>query len=260
MRLPTSVIINADDFGYSSEVNRFVLEAIDKDCLSSATIMANGPAVSEALSVAARLPQISFGIHLNLTEFSPLLPSPDLKSAGLIDGEGNFIGNGFRQLRPSAKLLEACYNELDQQLLCLHARGLKPSHLDSHHHIHTIPWLLPVIWRLQKKYQIFRMRNTLNVYQATPNAPSQVRLRAGKRIWQAACIFLGSKMTQRFSSLHVFLLDPFRSEFASAASIELMCHPGQVGFEAETEQLLSKGKLILPKGYCLMNYLETLSP
>lgn len=258
--MPTSVVINADDFGYSPEVNRVVLEAIEKNCISSATIMANGPAVSEALSVAAQWPQISFGIHLNLTEFSPLLSSPDLKSVGLVDGEGNFIGNGFRQLRPSAKLLEACYNELDQQLLYLHTRGFKPSHLDSHHHIHTIPWLLPVAWRLQKKYQIFRMRNTLNVYQATSNAPSQVRLRAGKKLWQAACLFLGSKMTQRFSSLQVFLLDPFRSEFTAAASIELMCHPGQVGFEAETEQLLSKGKLILPQGYCLMNYLETLSP
>lgn len=253
------VIINADDFGYSHSVNACILEAITENCISSATIMANGPAVAEALDMAFLQPQVSFGVHLNLTEFSPLLPSRNHQSVGLVDQNGTFLGNGFRQLRPSPSLLEACYQELDHQLLSLCEKGLQPSHLDSHHHIHTIPWLMPVIWRLQKKYQIFRIRNTLNVYQSPRGDSSRLRLLAAKKMWEAASVLLGSRMTQRFSSLHVFLADPFRAEFLSASSIELMCHPGQDGFEAETDQLLSRGSSLLPQGFCLANYLETIS-
>jgi predicted glycoside hydrolase/deacetylase ChbG (UPF0249 family) len=252
------VIINADDFGYSHNVNACILEAITQNRISSATIMANGPAVAEALDMAFRQPQVSFGVHLNLTEFSPLLPSRNHQSVGLVDGDGNFLGNGFRQLRPSPRLLEACYQELDQQILSLSEKGLQPSHLDSHHHIHTIPWLMPVVWKLQKKYQIFRMRNTLNVYPSPRGDSSRLRLLAAKKMWETASVLLGSRMTQRFSSLHVFLADPFRAEFLSASSIELMCHPGQDGFEAETDQLLTKGQSLLPQGFCLANYLETI--
>ena len=256
----TPVVINADDFGYGQDVNAAILEACHKTCISSATIMANGPAVAEALALADRLPEVSFGIHLNLTEFSPLRPAREMKAAGLVDGNGSFLGNSFRQLRPSAKLLEACYEELNQQLLRLHEQGLRPTHLDSHHHIHTIPWLLPVIWRLQKKYRIFRIRNTLNVYETTTAAAPRMRLLAAKKIWQTTAFLLGSKMPQRFSSLQLFLADPFRPEFTTASSIELMCHPGQVGFEAETHQLLSKGSSLLPAGFRLANYCETLAP
>ena len=252
------VIINADDFGYSHNVNACILEAITENRISSATMMANGPAVAEALDMAFRQPQVSFGVHLNLTEFSPLLPSRNHQSVGLVDGDGNFLGNGFRQLRPSPRLLEACYQELDQQILSLSEKGLLPSHLDSHHHIHTIPWLMPVVWKLQKKYQIFRMRNTLNVYPSPRGDSSRLRLLAAKKMWETASVLLGSRMTQRFSSLQVFLADPFRAEFLSASSIELMCHPGQDGFEAETDQLLTKGKSPLPQGFCLANYLETI--
>jgi predicted glycoside hydrolase/deacetylase ChbG (UPF0249 family) len=258
-RRDTPVVINADDFGYGQEVNAAILEASQNTCISSATLMANGPAIREALMMVDRLPRVSFGIHLNLTEFSPLQPARDMKVAGLVDAEGNFLGNAFRQLRPSPRLLEACYEELNQQLLSLHEQGLRPSHLDSHHHIHTIPWLLPVIWQLQKKYKIFRMRNTLNVYQVAPGDAPRLRLLAAKKIWQAVSVLLGSKMTQRFSSLHVFMADPLRPEFTTASSIELMCHPGQVGFEAETQQLLSKGQAILPPGFRLANYCDTLS-
>ena len=255
----TPVVINADDFGYGQEVNTAILEACQKTCISSATIMANGPAVTEALVMADHLPKISFGIHLNLTEFSPLRPAHELKTVGLVDGDGLFLGNALRQLRPSAGLLEACYEEVNQQLLRLHESGLRPTHLDSHHHIHTIPWLLPVMWRLQKKYKIFRLRNTLNVYNPTSAEPPRLRLLAAKKIWQTAATVLGSKMTQRFSSVQIFLADPLRPEFTTASSIELMCHPGQGGFEAETHQLLSKGPSVLPAGFRLANYCETLA-
>jgi predicted glycoside hydrolase/deacetylase ChbG (UPF0249 family) len=250
------VVINADDFGYSEQINSAVFDAIVRECISSATIMANGPAVDEAITMAQHLPHVSFGVHLNLTEFSPLLPSCATTTSCLVDGNHQFLGQGFRKLQPSSQVLEACYQELNQQLLTVHQKGLRPSHLDSHHHIHTIPWLLPVVWQLQKKYKIFRLRNTLNVYSAPASGLSRLRLMTAKRLWNYTTILLGSKMTERFSSLQTFLENPFRPEFVTASSIELMCHPGQSGFEAETEQLLEKGQFLLPDGFRLVNYAD----
>lgn len=248
------VVINADDFGYSEEVNATVAEAIEKGCISSATVMANADSVDEALKLAHHFKQASFGVHLNLTEFRSLLPTHDVQASGLVDADGYFLGNGFRNLRPTPKLFEACYNELNQQLLLILQKGLRPSHLDSHHHIHTIPWLLPVMSALQRKYKIFRMRNTMNIYRMDPyNSPKQ-GLIAAKRIWQLTARSLGSIMTQRFTSLEIFMDDPSRSDFISAKSIELMCHPGQKGFEDETHRLLSMGPTVLTPMFQLKNY------
>lgn len=248
------VIINADDFGYSDEVNQVVLESISKGVISSATIMANGTAANEALAIATCHPQISYGAHLNLTEFQPLLADADLKSTGLVDANGNFQGNGFRQLRPTPKLLQACYEELALQLQTLFNRDLKPSHLDSHHHIHTVPWLLPVITGLQRRFKIFKLRNTMNVYDGKSRHLSHKKLLAAKYIWQLSTRLLGSEMTQRFTSLEIFWANPFRAEFTAASSIELMCHPGQAGFEQETQELLRKTHPILPAGFQLVDY------
>jgi predicted glycoside hydrolase/deacetylase ChbG (UPF0249 family) len=248
------VIINADDFGYNRQINQVILESISKGAISSTTIMANGEAVDDALAIAANHPEISYGIHLNLTEFKPLYSSLDLKASGLVDANGDFRGNGFRQLRPSPKLMQACYEELAIQLQTLLHRGLKPTHLDSHHHIHTIPWLLPVINGLQRRFKIFKLRNTMNVYDPYMGLQPSKKLLAAKAMWQLSTRVLGSKMTQRFTSLKIFLSDPFRVEFTKALNIELMCHPGQVGFEDETQELLTKAVKVLPKGFELVNY------
>jgi predicted glycoside hydrolase/deacetylase ChbG (UPF0249 family) len=251
--LGIKVIINADDFGYSDQVNKVILESIDKRVITSTTVMANAPAAAAAVAIAVSHPEISYGAHLNLTEFKPLLTNVDLRSLGLVDGNGNFRGNDFRQLRPTPKLMQACYEELTLQLQSLINRGLKLTNLDSHHHIHTIPWLLPVISGLQRRFKIFKLRNTMNVYDSKPTH-SRRKLLAAKAIWQLSTRLLGSQMTQRFTSLEIFLADPFRPEFTAASSIELMCHPGQAGFERETQELLCKPHPILPEGYKLVDY------
>ncbi|MFM9048397.1 MAG: carbohydrate deacetylase [Cyanobium sp.] len=256
-RIP--VIINADDFGYSSNVNACIVDGIHRGCVSSATIMANGQASEEALVLATRLPQASFGVHLNLTEFRPLHPSQVMKSLGVIDADDLFRGNEFRKLYPSPKLMQACFDELDQQLQAVYSKGVRPSHLDSHHHIHTIPWLLPVIFSIQRKFKISKLRTTMNVYSSGPFDQPSRKLLAAKRIWQIAARSMGFKMTQRFTSLQIFSDDSMRPEFAAAQSIELMCHPGQQGFEIETEHLLSRGPEVLPSQYELVNYNQYLN-
>jgi predicted glycoside hydrolase/deacetylase ChbG (UPF0249 family) len=247
------VVINADDFGYSSEVNKAIEHALRMGRISSATLMANGPSINEAIAMARQFPAASFGIHLNLTEFAPLSSGLGLQRAGLVDGDGMFLGN-LRSLRPSPSLLQACFDELDAQIHFLQANGIQPSHLDSHHHIHTVAWLFPVIYGLQNKYRIRKVRNTMNVYSLSSERPPSLKLRIGKALWQAMNAVCGSRFTQVFTGVHIFLENPTRKEFARARSIELMCHPGQQGFEGETEELLRADRPILEFPYRLCSY------
>ena len=53
------VIINADDFGYSSAVNLGIIKAYKEGILTSTTLMANMPGCDEAITLAKEKMQIS---------------------------------------------------------------------------------------------------------------------------------------------------------------------------------------------------------
>jgi predicted glycoside hydrolase/deacetylase ChbG (UPF0249 family) len=258
------VVINADDLGYSDAVNQAIERALGLSRISSATLMANAPATQGGLAVARRHPQASFGIHLNLTEFPPLSDPAPLRKLGLLDDAGCFHGN-IRSLRPSGALQQACFDELDAQISHLRDQGFLPSHLDSHHHIHTVRWMLPVMQRLQRKHAIRNLRNTMNVYsgRGVDGRPAErtpsLRLRVAKAAWRMANRLGGSRLPEVFTGLHIFLEDPSRPEFLSASSIELMCHPGQGSFEAETARLLDPARPVLDGRYRLRTYTDLLA-
>lgn len=246
------VVINADDFGYSESVNTAISRALQLGRISSATLIANAPAVTEALSLVEAYPQASFGIHLNLTEFSPLTAPHVWNQLGLLDSKGHFNAQ-IRSCRPSPQLLRAVAREWDAQVCHLSATGFTPSHFDSHHHVHTIAWLLPVLVWLQRRHQVPCLRNTLSVYPETVLIGR--RLRAAKGLWSGCSRYLfGSRMPVVFADLDQFWSNPCRREFLEAPGIELMCHPGQGGFERQTSQLLEDGFAPLPAPFKLVPF------
>ena len=64
-----NVIINADDLGKSIEVNEAIFDMMARGSVTSATILANGPKLQNALTRLAHFPHCSFGVHLNADEF-----------------------------------------------------------------------------------------------------------------------------------------------------------------------------------------------
>jgi predicted glycoside hydrolase/deacetylase ChbG (UPF0249 family) len=57
------VIINADDFGMSAEIDRGILEAHDRGVVTSTSLMVNDPDAEGAIDQARRRPGLSLGIH-----------------------------------------------------------------------------------------------------------------------------------------------------------------------------------------------------
>jgi len=223
--MPIRIIVNADDLGMSAEVNEAIFRALEDGVITSATMLSNGSAVIPAARMLHRFPNCSFGIHLNLTEFQPLCPGSYTALSSILDEHKGFNGNAIREVRISPPMLRAIYKEWCAQIDNLIALGVKPSHLDAHHHVHTIPQMLPVLAALRRRYRINKARISLNMYD--PATPASKILLSKKWLYHQALRCIGFKTTQGFAELEVFVkicaARPPREQL-----IELMTHPGSV--------------------------------
>jgi predicted glycoside hydrolase/deacetylase ChbG (UPF0249 family) len=159
------IIINADDYGYSLSVNRAILQSFQRVLIHSTSLMANMAGFEDAVDKihTYSLLRGKIGIHLNLTEGFPL--SSDIRNCPRFCGEdGQFI---CRRERPMLFLTrteqKAVYTELKMQLDRVLESGVDPSHLDSHHHVHTEWAIARIVRRLSREYGIGRIRLTRNM-------------------------------------------------------------------------------------------------
>jgi len=153
------IIINADDFGLCEGVNRAVVQAHTGGVLTSATIMANMPAAEEAAQTAKQLPSLGVGVHLNLTEGQPLSKADDVRPLLNADGQfGHSTGKLSLLSLVSPKFRKAIKTELAAQVQWMIDWGIKPTHLDSHKHIHSFPAIYPIVCGLAKRFGIAAIR------------------------------------------------------------------------------------------------------
>lgn len=130
------LIVNADDFGLASSVSQGIIEAHQAGHVTSTTLMVNTPGTDEAVGLAEANKGLGVGLHFNLTEGRPLTDVPSL-----VDTQGNFLlrrsllrRSAFGRIDP----VEVA-GELEAQLNRFSDLGLKPTHMDSHEHVHMAP-------------------------------------------------------------------------------------------------------------------------
>jgi predicted glycoside hydrolase/deacetylase ChbG (UPF0249 family) len=249
--MPIQIIVNADDLGVSAEVNEAIFHAMEHGVITSATMLSNGPAVVPAARMLHRFPNCSFGVHLNLTEFQPLCAGSYTALSSILDGHNRFNGNAIREVRISAPMLGGIYREWCAQIDNLIQLGVQPSHLDAHHHVHTIPKMLPVLAALRRRYRINRARISRNLYD--PAAPASKVLLAKKRLFNQALRYIGFKTTRIFTDLEAFIkvcaARPPRERL-----IELMTHPGSVLSSEESGLLAGDWTKMLSYQVALVSY------
>jgi predicted glycoside hydrolase/deacetylase ChbG (UPF0249 family)/glycosyltransferase involved in cell wall biosynthesis len=243
------VIINADDFGMNERVNDAICDAISQGKITSVTILANAPCLDEALKNIPHFPQCSFGVHLNLTEFEPL--TAGARGKLLVDESGQMTRH-ITTLFPTPALMEAIYEEWCAQIAHLISRGVDISHIDSHNHVHTVPFVFPALKAVQKHFGIRKVRITKNIYSV--DQPCTTGLAIKKRSYNIALRKLyPTRTTGGFSEMSTFCkeanLHPLRHR-----SVELMVHPGAPNNEAETELLYSDWERDLPFPVAKINY------
>ncbi len=167
--MANKIIINADDFGLCEGANRAVVKAHTEGLLTSATMMTNTDASEQAVQLAKSLPTLGVGLHLNLTEGKPLSKSGPAKC--LAGPDGNFAAGPERLFflsLISPRIRHAVELEADAQLRWMLDKGLKPTHIDSHKHVHTIPPIFRIVSRLAQKYGIAAIRWPMEAQKFSP--------------------------------------------------------------------------------------------
>jgi len=236
MNRQMKVIINADDLGISPEVNDAVFDLASQGLVTSATIIANGPNVEEAFKHLGEFPNCSFGIHLNITEFHPISGTEKLEL--LLDSQGRFDATKMRGAPANSVLKDGIYREFTAQIEKLQSLGLGPTHIDSHFHVHTIPWMFPVLKKLQRRFQIRRVR-----IRGTFGSPANVR--RSRRLLTAAYNF-GLRNYYRSTTAQGFLnFETFHNRLLNNKlkyrTVEVMVHPGSHTFNHAKEIEMLKG-------------------
>jgi predicted glycoside hydrolase/deacetylase ChbG (UPF0249 family) len=155
------VVINADDYGASQNINAAIAEAFAAGLISSATIMANTPGFLEACTLAK---QSGFadriGLHLNLTAGKPLT-SGITRCPNFCKQDGEW--------RPPRRILwvnrreaSALEMEITAQIRACIDQGINPTHIDSHHNMHAQPGLIPLVVRSARRHSIRAIRTAIN--------------------------------------------------------------------------------------------------
>jgi predicted glycoside hydrolase/deacetylase ChbG (UPF0249 family) len=245
------VIINADDLGISEEVNEAIFDLMAQRRISSATLMANGPALGHAVSGSKRFPWCSFGAHLNLTQFRPVHSGPG--SALLVDTDG-LMSRGIVQRSFGPNLFAAVYQELCAQVELLSSAGVELSHFDSHHHVHTNPRLLPVLKALQRRFRIRKVRLAKNIYTLEQSPGPSLQSKKLVYNWILRNLY-ATRTTQGFTDLLSYKTNLARGP-VSHRSVELMVHPGAAYAAEETAVLKSDWLAASGLGPGLIGYNE----
>jgi hopanoid biosynthesis associated protein HpnK len=233
------LIINADDFGLCEGVNKGIVEAHTNGVLTSTTIMVNAPAAKQAVELAKKLPSLGVGVHLNMTNGKPLCHNEGLKL--LLNAEGDFALSPGKLAMASlitGKVRAAVEAELAAQIQWVIDNGLKPTHLDSHKHIHSFPTIFPIVCRLAKRFGIPAIRYTFEPKQVC-NLPwpvtdresrkraSLVRTMAKLNRWQNRSFFKTDALlgVAHTGSINVNFFRAV-SLYNTAVIAEMMAHPG----------------------------------
>ena len=156
-------IINADDFGLSSNVNEAILESFNLGLISSTTVLANMPGFDDAVALSKHVVfQNRIGVHLNLFEGTPL--TNEMRSCRVFSNEnGDFHQEALNFLGPYRMDKKIVFDELKAQISKVIDSGIKPTHLDSHAHRHTNIFVAHEVVRLSKYFNIPKIRLSGNV-------------------------------------------------------------------------------------------------
>jgi predicted glycoside hydrolase/deacetylase ChbG (UPF0249 family) len=159
--MPVRLIVNADDFGLTRGINRAIAELATAGVLTSATLMATGPAFEDAVAVARAHPTLGVGCHIVLIDGVPVCHPSSIPS--LIGSDGKSFRASLLDLLQA--LLRGAINEEDvarealAQIQKLQRAGIDVTHIDTHKHTHLFPTIARPLLHITERTSIGAIRN-----------------------------------------------------------------------------------------------------
>ena len=223
------LVVNADDFGFTPDVNAGIVEAHRDGILTAATLMANGDAFEDAVRLARQTPGLDIGCHLVLIGGHSLLTKQAFPAtvAQLV------AALATRRIR--------VYDELAAQMRRIVDAGVRPSHLDTHKHTHLAPPVLDAVAHLAEEFGVRWVRRPFDfplnalrggvprLKRLSSDALGLLRRRFHRVLASHGCRttdhFAGFQITGRFQTAELVEL----MSVIPPGSTELMVHPGRCG-------------------------------
>lgn len=222
------LIVTADDFGLSKEVNEAVEVAHESGILTATSLMVGEAYADDAVARAHRMPNLGVGLHLALSRARPVSPANEIPD--LIDGDGLFradlVRAGFRFFfLPSVRRQLAA--EISAQFEAFAKTGLPLDHVNAHNHLHVHPTVLSLILKFGNKYAMNSVRvpedknsKGIGAFFLTPWL-AMMRARLQQHGVKYNDVLLGLDETGSMDTKTLISL----IENLSDQTAELMCHP-----------------------------------
>ncbi|MGI1225689.1 chitin disaccharide deacetylase [Raoultella ornithinolytica] len=206
------LIVNADDFGLSKGQNYGIIEACKNGLVTSTTALVNGAAISHAAPLSRCVPELGVGMHFVLTLGEPLSAMPGLTREGR-------LGKWIWQMAEEDSLP---LDEIAHELECQYRRfialfGCEPTHIDSHHHVHMIARIYPIVAAFAREKGV-ALRIDRQVAERDDLAQDAARSSDG-----FTSEFYGEAISEA-----LFLQTLDASIQRGESSLEVMCHPAFV--------------------------------
>ena len=218
------LVVNADDFGFTRDVNEGIIHAHEHGILTATTLMANGYAFADAVVRAKQTPTLDVGCHLVLVGGESLVTKRRLPVS---------LGGMMRAVTLGG--LEP-YHEFRAQIKKVLAAGIRPTHLDTHKHTHLYPPVLDAVAQLGEEFGIPWVRRPFDLpltgqqvplsRQLVSRALHAMRLRFHAKLARRGC-----RTTDHFAGFsltgHLHINDLVRLlDHLPPGVTELMVHPG----------------------------------
>ncbi|CFR04627.1 chitin disaccharide deacetylase [Yersinia massiliensis] len=228
------LIVNADDFGLCKGQNYGIIDSFRHGIVSSTTAMMNCTDIHHAAELSRQNPALPIGMHFVLTYGRPLTAMPSL-----VDANGLLSKVLWQRAEAGALNLTEIAQELAAQFdQFVAVFGRSPTHIDSHHHVHMLPQIYPLVeaFAREKSVALRIDRHEAQQHGITLNEPRSTD-------WFDAG-FYGEDLSEQTFLQRLDLADQqgFRS-------LEVMCHPAFVD------------KTLMTSGYCYprLNELDVLT-
>jgi len=227
MTIARRLSVNADDFGFTGDVNRGIVEAHLHGIVTSTTIMANGPAFDDAVRLARATPSLDIGVHFVLV------------GGEQVARPGRALPATVSELIKALALRKIdVFEELSTQMEKVLDAGVRVTHVDTHKHTHLLPTVLDAVCRIAASHGAGWIRRPFDfpitpgpagipmTKRAVSRAMSPVRRMFHAKMARHGCAstdnFAGFQMTGRFSHEDVVHL----IERLPGGWTEFMVHPG----------------------------------
>jgi predicted glycoside hydrolase/deacetylase ChbG (UPF0249 family) len=231
------LILNADDFGLTRGINRAIAQLHTAGALTSATLMANGPAFDDAVAITRAHPSLGVGCHIVLADGLPVSPPESIRT---------LLGPDQRTFRPrlSHFIRDLLLRRIDEadierevlaQVRKLQQAGIRVTHLDTHKHTHIFPPVTRALLRVMQTAGVPALRNPFEPAHTTSLGPPLRRLQIATlnrfsssfhRITAAVPHPDGTFGIAATGSLNAATLQDILTHLPATGTFEILCHPG----------------------------------